>query len=183
MRFFAVDPGLAYMGGAVLEQAAPNADIFVLDLYVIATTKTTNKKRRVTDDDVARMNMLWLNINQSVVDYQPEGMAVESYTVFRPGQGGQGKGAGWKALYAYAMTCAVAFHYGLPIYVFRPTDMKRGIAKNASATKLDVEEAVRRRVVNLDEYLNRIPDNLHEHAADAAGHGLCGLQKHWAKTS
>lgn len=168
------------MGGAVLSFDEDPALPSLLDLYVISTTKNASRSRRVTDDDLDRMNLLWLNINQSVVDFKPDAIAVESYTVFRPGQGGQGKGAGWKAIYAYAMTCAVGFHYGLPVYVFRPTDMKRRVANNQSASKQDVEAAVRRQVSNLDEYLQKIPSAKHEHAADAVGHALCGLARHRA---
>lgn len=177
VRILGVDPGLQNMGLAVLE-TVPGELPKLLDLAVIVTKKTKDKRRRVTDDDVDRMNLLWLNIHQLVVDFDPEAVGVETYTVFRPGQGGHGKGAGWKAVFAYAMTCAVAFEHKIPVYAFRPTDMKRKIAKNASADKRDVEDAVRPLVQNLDEFLATIPDGAHEHATDALGHALCALEKH-----
>lgn len=167
-----VDPGFANMGVAVVD-----SDLRVLEAYTVGTSKTGNKKRRVTDDDVDRMNLLWLNLRQTVEEFKPDAVAVESYTVFRPEQGGQGKGAGWKAVYAYAMACTVAFEHALPIYAFRPGDLKRIVAKDKSASKVDVEDAVRKVVANLDEFLEGIPSGAHEHAADAVGLALCGLER------
>lgn len=164
------------MGVAVLEvtKGLPR----LLDCYVVATTKTRNRARRVVDDDVDRMNVLWLNIDQSIRDFKPDIIGVETYTVFKPGQGGHGKGAGWKALYAYVITATVGFMYKLPVYAFRPSDMKRRIANNTRASKVDVESAVRRQVQNLDEFLQTLPPGKHEHAADAVGHALCALERH-----
>ena len=165
------------MGIAVLE-TVDGGRPRLLDCGVVTTSKTKSKTRRVVDDDIDRMNLLWLNIDQAVREFGPEVIGVETYTVFKPSQGGHGKGAGWKALYAYAMTAAVGFAYRLPVYAFRPSDMKHRVASTAGATKLQVEEAVRQQVQNLDEFLKRIPDGKHEHAADAVGHALCALERH-----
>jgi Holliday junction resolvasome RuvABC endonuclease subunit len=168
------------MGVCLLEDRISGPPM-LLDAYVVATKKTSNKSRRVTDDDVDRMNLLWLNIHGTVEEFKPDAVGVETYTVFKAGQGGHGMGAGWKAVFAYAMTCAVAFERGLPVYAFRPTDMKRKVAANTSASKVDVEQAVRRQVGNLDEFLARTPENAHEHLADAVGHALCAWEKHRAR--
>lgn len=173
MRVLGVDPGFAHMGVAVVDEHRN-----VVDAFVVGTKKTSNKARRVTDDDVDRMNLLWLNINQAVIDHQPEAVGVETYTVFKPGQGGHGKGAGWKAVFAYAMTCSVAFSYKIPVYAFRPTDLKQKVAGWTSAGKQDIEDAVRRSVGGAAEALDRIPASAREHAADAIGHALLTLERH-----
>lgn len=164
--------------GVCLLESQPAGLPVLLDAYVTSTKKTSNRSRKVTDDDVDRMNLLWLSVQSTADEFKPDVVGVETYTVFRPSQGGHGMGAGWKAVFAYAMTCAVAFERGLPVYAFRPTDMKRKIAANVSATKVDVEQAVRRQVGNLDVFLERTPENAHEHLADAVGHALCALAKH-----
>lgn len=176
MRIMGVDPGLAHMGVAVIE-TVEGALPRVLEAYVVATKKNSSKTRKVVDDDVDRMNLLWLNLHESVHDFDPIAVGIETYTVFKPGQGGQGKGAGWKALYAFAMAAAVGFERKMKVYSFRPSDMKRKITGVVTSSKDDVEAAVRERVSNLDEFLETIPVNNREHAADAVGHALCALDR------
>lgn len=176
MRALGVDPGLAHMGVAVVETVDGQLPK-VLDAYVVGTKKTTSKSRKIVDDDVDRMNLLWLNLHETVHEFQPQCVGIETYTVFKPGQGGQGKGAGWKALYAFAMAAAIGFELKIPVFSFRPSDMKRQIASVITASKDDVEAAVRRQVQNLDEFLSLIPAGNREHAADAVGHALCALAR------
>lgn len=145
----------------------------LLDAYVVSTKKSTNKARKVADDDIDRMNLLWLSVQESVTEYKPDVVGVETYTVFRRGQGGHGAGAGWKALYGQVLTVGIAFHHGIPVFAFRPTQMKRAVAGWESAAKVDVEQGVRKVVANLDEFLGRIPENMHEHLADACGLSIC----------
>lgn len=176
MRALGVDPGLAHMGVAVVETVEGELPR-VLDAYVVGTKKTTSKSRKVVDDDIDRMNLLWLNLHESAHEFQPNCVGIETYTVFKPGQGGQGKGAGWKALYAFAMAAAIGFEHKIDVFSFRPSDMKRQITGVVTASKDDVEDAVRAKVQNLDEFLSLIPSNNREHAADAVGHALCALTR------
>lgn len=177
MRAFGVDPGLRRVGMAVVDAPqTPDQPYKIIDAFVIGTAKHANRKRKVIDDDVDRMNLIWINLQETVVKHEPDLIAVETYTVFKADQGGHGKGAGWKALYAYAMTCAVGFARGIPVRPFRPTDLKRRIGSNTSATKHDIEVAVRDRTDRLDEFLALIPGSDHEHAADAVGHAICALE-------
>lgn len=176
MRVLGVDPGLAHLGFASLEKTSEGTRI--LDAGIIRTSKSTHKARKATDDDLDRARILWLNVNQQVCRFEPVAIGVETYTVFRPTQGGHGKGAGWKALYSFGMALAVGFEHGLAVYTFRPTEMKRSLVGSTGASKEDVEEAVRRHVTNLDEFLDQVPDAEHEHLADAAAHALMTLRRH-----
>lgn len=160
------------------EPSCPANKPRVLEAYVVATSKS-HRAERVVQDDVRRMQELWLNLRQSVTEHNPDVFGVEAYTVYKPTQGGHaGKGAGWKALYAYAMTCAIAFEVDRPIYSFRPADMKRALAANVSASKVDVEQALYLQVTGLEEALAGLPTNVHEHAADAVAHALLALRTH-----
>lgn len=172
----AVDPGLAHLGLCTLEYTQNRTRL--LDAGVVSTKKSSARGRKVADDDLDRMRVLWLNIHQQVIEFKPVALGVETYTVFKPGQGGQGKGAGWKALYGFGVAIAVGFEHGLTVYTFRPSEMKRKIANINSATKVDVERAVRSRVENLDDFLQQVPPGDHEHLTDAVGHGLLTLERH-----
>lgn len=143
-----------------------------------ATVKTAKQRRaaRVCDDDVRRMHILWQNIIQYLDEYKPDVVGVETYTVYKPSQGGHaGKGTGWKALYAYSMTAALGFERSIPVRPYSPTDLKRRVASNTGASKIEVERALQQRVVGLEDALASIPPSQHEHASDAIGHALLAL--------
>lgn len=177
-----VDPGFASMGVAVIEWGGPGTTPTVLDAYVVRTTKGRGAALRVTEDDVRRMQVLWLNLEQTFQEHKPDALGVETYTVYKPTQGGHaGKGAGWKALYAYGMTCAMAFKYAVPLYPFLPSDLHRRVGDPKAASKLAVEHGVLRRTAGLDTILEGLPTNQHEHAADACGHALMALADHAAQ--
>jgi len=172
MRALGIDPGFASMGIGVADWGGPGHTPEIIEAFVVSTKKG---KGKVTYDDVRRMNILWLNIEQSIAEFKPDVIGVEVYTVYKPSQGGQGKGAGWKALYAYAMTCAMAFKYDIPVYPYMPADLHRRIGNPDAASKYAVEKGVLARSAGLQPLLDGIPSAKHEHAADACGHALMAL--------
>jgi Holliday junction resolvasome RuvABC endonuclease subunit len=169
------------MGVGVVETDSPNAPK-VVEAFVVKTIKGKGSGK-ITDDDVRRMQILWLNIEQSILEYKPDVIGVEVYTVYKPSQGGhRGKGTGWKALYAYAMTCAMAFKHDIPVLPFMPADLHRRVGNPKEASKFAVQQGVNRRTAGLQTVLDNIPISQHEHAADACGHGLMALSdfsKEW----
>lgn len=173
-----VDPGFASLGVGVLRinaESPPGTLPEVVEAYV-ATTQKSRRARRITDDDVRRMQALWLNIFQTIDEYKPQVIGVECYTVYKPTQGGHaGKGSGWKALFAYAMTCAVGFGADIPVLAFTPTELKRGVCGRPDADKLDVEQGLYTKVSGLQQALAGLPAGMHEHAADAVGHAYLAL--------
>lgn len=171
VRVMGVDPGLARVGVAVLEEGARPC---VLEAYVAATTKGKGKR---TDDDVSRMRMIWANIAHTFEEYQPQTIAVEAYTVFKGTQGGQGRGAGWKAIYAYSMTCALGFSKGVKVMSFMPSELKLGVTQNKSAGKYEVEHALYDLVDGMREKMDQTPPGDREHAADAIGHAFLALKR------
>lgn len=143
---------------------------------VVVTNKGTRGTERISFDDVRRMQLLWMNMEQFAVQYAPDVMGVETYTVYKPTQGGHaGKGTGWKAGFGYALACGVGFAHDIEVIPFLPADLKRRVAGHKSADKLDVEQALYGRVTGLEDALEGIPPRFHEHAADAVGHGLLAL--------
>lgn len=176
MRALGIDPGFANMGVGVLDWPnPPDGKPQIIEAYVVSTKKG---KGKVTEDDLRRMQMLWLNIEQSIHEFKPDVIGVEVYTVYKPSQGGQGKGAGWKALFAYAMTCSMAFKYDIPVINYMPADLHRRVSDASYASKTAVEQGVIRRTAGLEDILEGIPQSKHEHAADACGHGLMALVDH-----
>lgn len=174
MRALGIDPGFASMGFGVIDWVAGTPP-HVYDAFVVTTRKGAGK---ATQDDIRRMQILWLNIEQAIHEYQPDVIGIETYTVFGNPRGRAGKGTGWKALHGYSMSCAMAFKYDIPVLPFMPADLKRRVANNTSATKTDVERALGTRVTGLPEALAGLPSSVHEHAADACGHGLMALADH-----
>lgn len=170
------------MGVAVIDFDVEARKVTVVDAFTVSTKKLASKSARITDDDTHRMNTLWLAINQAVVDHRPDCIGVETYTVFKAGQGGHGKGAGWKAALCYGMACAVAFAHKLPLFAFRPSDLKRTICGNVNASKGDIESALCQKFSDLPEFLGRIPPAKREHAADAVGHALMALDRYYKLT-
>lgn len=175
IRSLGIDPGFAKLGLAVLEYEPSAGPPRVIEATVVTTTKSS-KAERTTEDDVQRMQTLWRNIEQFVVQYKPDVIGVEVYTVYKPTQGGhKGKGAGWKALFAYGMACGAAFAHDIPLRVYLPSDLKRRVASRVDASKLDVERSLYNLTSNLPTILAGIPPSAHEHAADAVGHALMAL--------
>lgn len=172
MRVMGVDPGLARVGVSVLETTETRPR--VLDMYVVGTSKGEGKR---TDDDVARMQLIWANLERTFNEFAPQMVAIEAYTVFKPGQGGQGKGAGWKALYAYAMACALGFSRGVVVRSFMPAELKLGVTQSRTAGKSEVEQALYGLVDGMSTFLDVTPPQDREHAADAVGHALLGIRE------
>ena len=156
-----VDPGIANVGVAVVE----TSPLQVLEAYVVATKKTQSRNRRIVDDDQDRMRTIWVNLTETYTEYKPNALGVEAYTVYKPGQGGQGKGAGWKALYAYVMTITLGFIHDIPVHGFTPKQLK--LAIGADPTKAGTDQAVCAQVPNAAEYLAKLSAGSRNHAADA----------------
>lgn len=143
---------------------------------VVVTEKAVRGHDRISHDDVRRMQLLWMNLQQAVIEYAPQIIGVETYTVYKPTQGGRaGKGTGWKAGWGYALACGAGFAHNIEVIPFQPRDLKRRVAGGQSAGKLDVEEALYDRLTGLEDALADLPPNKHEHAADAAGFALLAL--------
>lgn len=155
-----------------------------VDAWVIATHKGRSGADRVTEDDARRMQMLWFAIDSAIAEHHPDVIGVEAYTVYKPTQGGHaGKGAGWKAIYAYAMACSAAFAHGLEVRVYLPSDLKRRVGRATDASKGAVQQALVASMPAAAAVFERTAATNREHAADAMGHALMTVVDHWHAAS
>jgi Holliday junction resolvasome RuvABC endonuclease subunit len=174
LRVMGVDPGLASLGVAVIEQRA--TEVAALAATVLRTKKASQKMLRdlrVSADDQRRLGELWDGLVTTVTTHRPRGLAIEGYAP-QPGRGGAG---GWKSAVVYGVVYGLGRAHDCTVLPFWPGDLKRKLAGKASASKDEVAAVVLGEVAGLAELLRGIPRTQREHVTDAAGHALLGLRE------
>jgi Holliday junction resolvasome RuvABC endonuclease subunit len=174
LRIMGVDPGLASLGVVVIE-ARPGR-LHVLAADVLRTKKASKKALRdlrVSADDQRRIRVLWAGMHAIATTYRPDVLAVETYAP-QPGRTG---GDAWKAAVIYGLVLGLGLAHRCHVLPFLPSDLKRGLARKASASKQEVADVVLGRIDGLAGLLAAIPAGQHEHATDAAGHALLALEE------
>jgi Holliday junction resolvasome RuvABC endonuclease subunit len=98
--------------------------------------------------------------------------AVDAFRVVR------GRGAAAKTYGVYTTAMCAAYRYGVPIYPFMATDLKKRATGQVRATKKAVEDALCQVIEGLREDVdtNIKAKKMHEHLFDAGGHGLMALE-------
>ncbi|WP_424356699.1 crossover junction endodeoxyribonuclease RuvC [Methanocella sp. MCL-LM] len=148
-RILAIDPGLATMGYAIVEEWT------VLDVGVIKTTP---------DKPLAeRLQTIYFSLQRIIVHGEPDEMAIEelfsSRNVSTVVQVAQARG----------VALLVAAYNGLPVYEYTPNKVKLAITGRGNANKTEVGLAVRHRFG-----LMSVPKP--DDAADACAIAWCHLQ-------
>lgn len=174
LRVMGVDPGLASLGVVVLE--VRQGSLHALAAQVLRTKKASKKALRdlrVSADDQRRICALWAGMDAIATAHRPHALAVETYAP-QPGRTG---GDAWKAAVVLGLVQGLGLAHGCQVLPFLPSDLKRVLARKASASKQEVADVVLGRVGGLAARLAAIPAGQHEHATDAAGHALLGLEE------
>ena len=107
----------------------------IIDFGVVITEKAKKKEVtnfRVINDDKARLEIIFSDINKIIVDLTPDIMVMEGYSP-RPGLG-----KGWKAALGFAVLLGLSFSHKLSSFIFIPQDIKRHVAGNLKASKDEV---------------------------------------------
>lgn len=167
-----VDPGLAKLGVAVIE-AGPGLPIRCLAAEGIVTKKATKKElrhMRVTADTARRVALIFGKLRDLWRLYEPRVLGFEPYVPF-PGRGASGS----KVAEVVGVVEGLGLSFDVGVYPFLPADIKVEFCGKRGATKADLQVAMCSRVGGLAEALDRIPEKLQEHAADAAGHAYLAL--------
>ena len=177
-----IDPGFASLGVARL--ALIDCTAVAQAVRVIKTRKASQKERRVlrtSADDVRRARLLWDGITDIARDI--DAVAYEVYTPFQKGKRRTSNGT------KVALTCGLAlgfgFAAGVPVIPVLPTDIKREIAGQISASKERVRELLVHRIPGLGDQLEALPRGQREHASDAVGVAVVALVEasRWRKVS
>lgn len=174
LRVMGVDPGLASLGVVVIEAGGDR--IHALAAQVLRTKKASKKALRdlrVSADDQRRIRALWAGMDALAAAHRPHALAVETYAP-QPGRMG---GDAWKAAVIYGLVQGLGLAHDCQVLPFLPSDLKRVFARKASASKQEVADVVLGRIDGLAALLAAIPKGQHEHATDAAGHALLGLEE------
>lgn len=163
MRFLCADPGLAHFGWAILEPTGPGS-VRALAGGVFMTKKSDKKLNvRASADLSRRTQELTVHLLREVEKWEPQAATVEAMS--HPRQAS----AAAKLSRAWGVLDAVLAFEGLPSAEASPQAIKEALCGRRSATKIEVEGEVRRRVDGLRVLLDRLPKTKREHLADAAG--------------
>jgi len=176
------DPGFTKAGIVVLKQIKRGppgfgTEIRLLHHKFVKTEKAQGKERRdvrVTNDDMRRYFEVLAELSRSFSSHNPTALGIEAYTV-NPKQ--QGSIAGVKTFGVYTGAMFWARTVGMFVAPYRPSDLKRRFCGQQSASKQDVEDALRDEVVGLAEALDDIPKGQREHVADAAGCAVLAMEE------
>jgi crossover junction endodeoxyribonuclease RuvC len=154
MRVLGIDPGLAIVGHAVVEE--DGSTLRLIEAGVIRTSA----KRSIPE----RLQKIYRELGKIVAEYDPEAAGVEelffSRNVTTAISVGQARGVSLLAL----------ADVGLPIAEYSPPQVKEAITGYGNADKRQVQEMVRM-LLNLPEAPR--PDD----AADAVAVAICYLHR------
>jgi crossover junction endodeoxyribonuclease RuvC len=160
-----VDAGLAAMGWAVVE---PDNDQPRCVALGVIRTEPSDRKRKVgaADDLVRRTNEIWRELNHVFRAWSIRLVSAESFSPPRNASSAA------KTSIALGQVIAHAAQRGLPFVQSSPQEVKKATTGSKSASKDDVEAAVRalyRPKQHLDFIAawDRVPPSLTNHAWDA----------------
>lgn len=172
-RALGVDPGFANTGLAVVEVSPTPKLIALRFLETSKSSKKAMRDIRVSADDQRRLRSIWDALSETIEQYHPNAIGVESYALF-PGQLG---GNSWKVALAYQLSVCVGWKYGVLPMVFRPDDLKRRFLGKNAGTKLAVEDVLKVLVLGFKDALLEFPKTKREHVTDAVGHAVLALEE------
>jgi Holliday junction resolvasome RuvABC endonuclease subunit len=174
-----VDPGLAKIGVAILQQPKGGA-VELAHLELIETKKETDKTlrkvMRVADEDQRRYREVWnqlLTIIHHKVVVPPSVMGIESYTLY-PGQLG---GNSWKTGIMFGVISGLGYAQNMLVMPFRPGDLKKHFTGKKSASKGQVARSLFEKVVGLEQGIQKFAKGKQEHITDAAAHAYLAMHE------
>lgn len=168
-----IDPGFAKVGLSIVEYFS--GKVRVLATKLIITEKESKKVRvnlRATIDDQRRYREIYQELISFAEPFALSAIAAEAYTV----TGARG-GNAWKAAVVFGGICFWAMCNGIYIAPFLPLDLKSRFCDVKNASKLDVENALRKEVIGFDVEINKYSKTKREHISDATGHAILLLEE------
>lgn len=147
-RILGIDPGSRLTGFGVLDCVEDHATYVASG--AINTIEGTFKDR---------LRLIFQSINEIVVEYRPQVVAIESVFVHK------NPGSALKLGHARSAAICATFDFGLDVFEYAPREIKQAVVGTGSATKSQVQHMVRS-LLGLDG--DPSPD-----AADALATALC----------
>jgi crossover junction endodeoxyribonuclease RuvC len=154
-RVLGIDPGLVATGYGLLEQAPGRSA--VLDTGVIATTTDLAFE--------ARLRIIHEGVRDLLVKHAPDLVVLEDlYTEYKFPR------TALLMAHARGVVCLAAGERGVPVLALAPSEVKRAVAFNGAASKIQVQHAIGR--------LLRLAEPPHpSHVADALALAWTGLSR------
>lgn len=169
MRFnrflLGLDPGFSNIGYSVVG-LGPNRLTGVVAAGVIRTAKSKTKgkdKVSASVDNVRRATEIASRLDILVKSNAVAAICVEAMSFPRSAS------VAAKMAMCWGVVTALALQYGAPIIQASPQEIKKALCRTNSASKGEVEEAVKRSYDYIDTLLSTVPRSYREHAYDATG--------------
>ena len=171
MRILGIDSGFATFGMATLEVR----DVVTARYVTTVRTKASAKKARMhsADDTVRRIRELYDSMRRECI--VPDIVAVEQFSDPR-------KGSSAKIGMAYGLVIAYAREIDAPLVLVSPQEAKREVTGKPSASKSEVEAAVKLRYddeksrLTIEEFEWKVPASAREHGFDALAVATAALR-------
>lgn len=170
-----LDPGFASTGYCLLQRHGEH--VLPLAVGVIETAKTPKKQMRdlrVTADDFRRVKEIYYALQKLMHDFRPVAIA---YEVYQPFVGVQMRTGAWKTARVEGLITSMGLQHEAIVLPYLTGDLKRGIAVQKSATKVQVENAICDLVPELRPKFAAIAKTKREHVADAAGYAFLAFEE------
>lgn len=156
-------------------QRTADGDVMCRELKVIETKGTPKKLMRglrVSADDYQRIRQIHFAIRELVIKYNPVAIAYEVYQPFTGKVKGKKnlRASAWKVSRVEGVLVSIGLMHELLILPYLTLDLKGGIAGNRSATKTEVQTALRSKIRAFAEAVDVLPKTKREHVSDAAGY-------------
>lgn len=163
MKVLGVDPGLSMFGYALVCLRSGGEDI--LELGVIETKKSSNKRRVLaSDDNLRRAREIVLGIRTVCGSDVPKVICAESMSFPRNASSSAKIGMAWGVL------AAISEFGQVPVVQASPQEVKKVVCGNKAASKVEVETALVLRYgegTGIHSFRRRFAKGKHEHGFDA----------------
>lgn len=170
-----LDPGFASTGYCFLQWL--EGHVVPIDLGVITTVKASKKDipgMRVASDDYRRIREIYFELQRIMHAYKPVAVA---YEIYQPFTGVHMRAATWKVARVEGLIVSVGLQHQALVLPYLPLDLKKGIAVQRSATKVQIERAMVDLVPELKSRFGGVAKTKREHVADAAGYAFLALEE------
>lgn len=149
MRILGIDPGLNFTGWGIVD--VKNSQVSFVDCGIINPSKK--------DTDSQRLYGIYEGLKEVVVDFSPQVVSIEETFVNKNPQGALKLG------YARGVALMIPSIYGLSVFEYSPTTVKKTVAGNGHASKDQIKAMMKFIMPNMKD--------LKDDAIDALSIALC----------
>ena len=167
IRIIGIDPGLAFLGIAVLDWDPKTDHASLVDVRVLTTKKSIRKEKILTSTDLTRrLEFLEDGFLHLLDHHAPTVAGFESISMPRNASTTAKIGMIWGACHALIRAREI------PVYEFSPQEVRRGLNLRPGAGKQDIERVIVNRFSQYGDWPQTTKGSLLDHGVDAAAVAL-----------